>query len=182
MQVYEYHGRYFDEWRAKHGAPANDRLPEIDLSPINNTLNAQAIPPVKAVGLAYLKAHFPEYLLFYFSRMPNLFIDSGYSTVINGLTLINGQALAVMLFLASSFFVIISLLALLNPLFHYKINRQWPKEKIFLIIVILLYTAIATPISAARFRIPLNFFLFLLAIDAVFILCQMKIIKVKDNL
>lgn len=185
MQLYEYHGRYFDEWRAEHGAPANDRLPYVDLSPINNTLNAQAIPPVKTVGVTYIKAHFPQYLLFYFSRIPNLFIDSGYTTIINGIAPIKNWLLSTILFIASSFFIITSLLAVFNPLFYYKINHLRQREKIFLIIVILLYTAIASPISVARFRIPINPFLFLLAIDSVFLLrqfYQIRIADVKNNL
>lgn len=181
MQMYEYHARYLDEWRSKHETPPNDRLPYVDLSPINDTLNARAIPPIKAEGVAYIKAHLSQYTLFYLSRIPYLFLDSGYTTVLNGISPRINQSFPPLITLTNLFFGVIFLLALLNVLFHYKINHSWRKETILLLIVILLYATISAPISAARFRIPINFFLFLLAFDTIFMLRQIKIINAKNN-
>lgn len=212
MQLYEYHGKYFDQWRTQHGAKENDRLPEIDLSPINNTLDAQAIPPIKAIGLAYIKKHWPQYVVFHLIRIPNLFTDSGYISILNGINQLNikydtthksissgyleqinlkeldktidqilSQPVFLVLLIADLLFVIIALLAFLQPLTNYLTYKIWPKETIFILVTIIIYAIIAAPIASPRFRIPINIFLFLLATNTIFSLKQLRSKKYDPN-
>ncbi|OGH73276.1 MAG: hypothetical protein A2921_04205 [Candidatus Magasanikbacteria bacterium RIFCSPLOWO2_01_FULL_43_20b] len=204
-QGYEYRARYFDEWRAKRGAPDEDRLPYADMRPVNETLDARAIAPIKLVVTNYLKTHFPQYLWFHFIRVPYLFTDSGYASILNGIPQLNfnydtthgtvsggfleqidwrqpsqtvirveNQPLFLVLFFADLFFIVVALLAVANPLIFFWRQRQWSKEIIFLIGIILLYSAIASPIGGPRFRIPINPLLFLLAADTILILNKFR--------
>ncbi|MDO8499677.1 MAG: glycosyltransferase family 39 protein [bacterium] len=204
MQLYAYHGKLFDAWRYQRDPAITDRLPEISLDPINNTFSAAAIPPVHAVGLNYIKQHWTEYLLFHLVRTPRLFTDSGYASILNGLpwlhfnfdssggglldemlygqfghafAMLRDQPVAILLLFADIGFALTALLALANPLSHYLYNKKWPLPSLFLVLFILLYTLVASPISGARFRIPINPLLFMLAIDSIFMLYRLHTTK-----
>lgn len=196
MQFYAYHGRMFDEWRHRNDTSTNDRLPQLDLSTINDTFDARAIPLIKSTGLRYLKAHWSEYLIYHFIRLPSLYTDSGYASILNGLPFLKfnydtvkggffdqltvgkfsdvlhtivSQPLFLVLLFADLFFILIALLALLNPLFHYLIHKKIPAFILWLILVLSIYTIIASPIGGARFRIPINPILFILAMNSLFL-------------
>lgn len=193
LQLYEYYGRYFDAWRGMRGA--TDRLLDISLDPVNKTFNARAIPPIAAIGRAYLLDHAGEYALYHISRLPALFTDSGYASILNGvpglhfyldtsnsggffdqielrhlertIEAIREQPVIVLLLFADLAFILITILAVLNPYLHWRKDRAIPKEIIFVYLLLGAYTVIASPIGGARFRIPINIFLFLLAITSI---------------
>lgn len=83
FDLYAYHGVYFDEWRAKRGAI--DRLPKLDLTPLNSTFDAREISPLAAAGRAYIKDHASEYARYHFFRLPALYTDSGYAIIFAGM-------------------------------------------------------------------------------------------------
>lgn len=193
FDIYAYHATYFDRWRAERGANADDRLPVIDLKIINETFDARPIPLIKSVGSAYLEKHWDEYAFYHVSRIPRLFTDSGYASIMNGLPFagvqydsssggfldeltktgfgalgrIRQQPFFLFLLVADLLFVLITLLALGNPLAHFKTTRTVPKDRLLLLFIVLIYSVLASPIGGARLRIPLNFLLFLLALDTV---------------
>lgn len=196
FDIYAYHGVYFDRWRAEHGA--TDRLPVIDLKQISDTLDARPIPVIKAVGLAYIKKHFFEYAFYHFIRLPRLWTDSAYANILNGLPglhfsynsvtegfvdqisithfyrtailPIKNQLAFLILLFADLFFIITALLALINPLVYFLRHRKLPRPALLIVAFLVLYTVLASPIGGARFRIPVNFFIFVLAIDSLYLL------------
>jgi 4-amino-4-deoxy-L-arabinose transferase-like glycosyltransferase len=199
MQVYEYHATMFDEWRQTRGAKKDDLLPEVNLDPVNNTFDARAIGPIKEVGIEYIKSHAFEYVLFHTTRIPQLFNRSGYENILNGVGFLNfyhdstdrevsnswfekikNQPAFLFIAIADLFFIIITLLALVNPFLYNKLNKKFRKEIIFLIVLIILYSIIASPIASIRFRIPINIILFLLAFDSIAMLNKIYKIKKYD--
>ncbi len=207
MQLYAYHGKLFDAWRYERNPNITDRLPEINLDPINKTFSAAAIPPVKAIGQNYIKQHWEEYLEFHIVRIPRLFTDSGYASILNGLTflhfnfnssggglldeilygqfknalhMLRTQPIALLLLVADIFFLLTSLLALANPFIYFLRNRKWPMPQIFLVLFILMYMLVASPISGARFRIPINPLLFMLAGETVYMFYKFHKTKINN--
>lgn len=196
MQLYAYHGKIFDAWRGENGAAPNDRLPNLDLSPINNTFNAAAIPPIKAVGVNYIKSHLAQYIYFHIWRSPQLFTDSGYASILNGvpflhfyldtssgglleqlsknfnnsLNMLKNQPALILLGLADVFYILLVIFAIINPLIYYKLNKTWPADKLFLVFIIIIYALLTSPIGGARMRIPVNSLLFILALDTLFLI------------
>ena len=195
FDLYAYHATYFDAWRADHGALTTDRLPELDLMMVNRTFDARPIALLKSTGLHYIQAHFSEYLFYHILRLPQLYTDSGASNILNGLPfiphfdLVQGkyfyefdplrplaifqqfakQPALLILFFADTLFILITILAFLQPVIFYQKKKVWNIPLLIIIAVLIGYTILASPIGGARLRIPVNFFLFLLATDTVFI-------------
>lgn len=202
FDLYAYHGTYFNKWRIKRGADSNDTLPKVDLGKLNDTLNARAIPELKSVGLSYILSHKYEYAFYQIIRMPRLYTDSGYASILNGIpqlqmnygsikggffdrakltdienTLykpIKNSPILLVLLLADIGFIIISILAFSNPIIHRLKSGEWNKVSLFFVLFLILYTFLASPIGGARFRIPINPLLFLLSIDSVLLLTKNK--------
>ncbi len=197
FDLYAYHGKYFDLWRASRGADPGDRLPFIDLNTVNATFDGRAIPLLKSTGLAYIKAHPIEYLWYHLLRLPALYTDSGYSSLLNGvpflhlnfdsvtggvfdglvwsrpkttLATLRHQPVLISLLGADLLFVIITLLAAAHPLIYFRRFRQWPRELLLVLALLIVYTGLASPIGGARLRIPVNFFLFLLAFHSLWLI------------
>jgi len=188
FDLYAFHGKYFDEWRKRHNPALTDTLPLLDLSVINNTFDARSIYLLKSVGFNYLQTHFFEYTLYHFLRLPNLYTDSGYASILNGVPgapayfgwveggvleeLIANPRASINLFfhrpinllplIADLFFVLIATLALSSPFIHFLRHRAWPPAYLFLTFVLLIYTFLASPIGGPRLRIPINPILFFL--------------------
>lgn len=200
FDMYAYHGVYFDNWRAERGA--TDRLPYLNLDEINHTLDARPIPKFKEVGLGYITDHFGEYLWYHFIRLPYLWTDSGYASILNGIPSLKftydsvkggfvdqinllhpyqtfirpimNEPFLLVLFVADIMFIITASLALLNPVFHFLKTRDFEWAAILLVAFLLLYTALASPIGGARFRIPVNFLIFALTLDSIFLLIKTR--------
>lgn len=193
FDLYAYHGRYFDAWRAARDPDAN-RLPEIDLSPINDTLDARMIPKIAAVGKKYIFSHLSEYLIYHTMRLPALYTDSGYAMILGGLPFIqlqfdpvkgggidlllrtgpgaffkeiSTQPILLLLTAADLFFVLIALFAFFNPLWYKQARNERFLAALFLTSILALYTFLASPIGGARFRIPIDPLLFLLGTDTL---------------
>lgn len=201
MQFYAYHGRMFDTWRHEHGAGASDSLPILDLHAINDTFDARAIPPLKSTGLTYIKKHLSEYLIYHFIRLPSLYTDSGYASILNGLpflkfnydtvtggffdqlasgnilktlSLVKQQPFFLILFAADLFFVLMAVLCFLNPLFQYLAHKKISTFTWWLLFVLLAYTLISSPIGGARFRIPIDPLLFIMAANSLFLYAEWR--------
>lgn len=202
FDLYAYHGRLFDEWREKRGVRTeSDRLPVFDYSPIDATFDAEVTSDMRTIGLRYIFSHPFEYAFFHLLRMPRLFTDSGYVTILNGFspsevginaasggfldTLLSKRAGALIrqtletpalgvLLLADLFFILCALGAFLHLLLYRKQYGALNKVSLFLIIILGLYTFLASPIGGPRLRIPLNAILFFLAADTVRILIQIR--------
>lgn len=194
FDLYAYHGKYFDAWRAERNPEITDRLTEIDLSPINDTLDARMIPTIEAVGKAYIFAHPFEYAAYHILRLPALHSDSGYAMILGGLRFVHldfdpvkggvldlllrsgpsaflqavaTQPLLLILLAGDLFFILMAVLAFSNPLWYKNARRDRLMVSIFLVSILAIYTFLASPIGGARFRIPVNPLLFLLGIDAL---------------
>lgn len=200
FDLYTYHGRLFDEWRYSRDPLIADRLSPLDYS-VMDTFDASIIPTMQKVGLGYILSHPFEYALYHALRLPRLFTDSGYGSIMSGFsigeksinsfgggfldTLFSSQAgwlihqtlrepLLLVLFVGDLFFVLCLLLSLLTLWVHWKETRVLNKVALFLMIILALYAFLASPIGGPRLRIPLNAILFFLAADTVRMLMQMR--------
>lgn len=204
FDLYAYHGRYFDAWRAERNPNITDRLPNLDLRPINDTLDARAIPMIEKIGKAYILSHPFEYALYHTIRLPALYTDSGYAMILGGFQffqlrfdpvkggvmdllfrdgiesawrVVVQQPALILLLAADLFFIVMALLAFFGPLWYKSARRDSMAPSVFLVSILAMYTLLASPIGGARFRIPVDPLLFLLGTNAFVCLgtaCRVK--------
>lgn len=82
--------------------------------------------------------------------------------------IIHQPALIILIF-ADLFFILVSILALFNPLIRKKTGASSPvyQISIFWVSLLILYAFITSPFGGARYRIPVNPIIFLLAVDSL---------------
>src|SRR3989344_7617044 len=153
--LYNYNAKHFDRWLSDRGIQpqGDDAYPEISLQNYHRPEKADAY--LEAGKNFILNKPF-AYLEFILLKLPAFFLDTGYSTLSDGLET-SPRVTKLVLFLGSIFFLLVTILAALNY-----------KQKFFIIILMAL-AIIASPFGAARYRVAINPILFMLALDSLFI-------------
>ena len=138
-------------------------------------------------------AHPMHYAIFHILHMPLLFTQSAYNNIAYGISpslfsyekeealyhnlsqgrvvlafrAIIEQPILLAILLANIFFMGAVLFAFLGPLWYWFLGAKVPRTFWFFLFVIIFHAFLSSPTAGARFRIPLNPFIFLLALDSL---------------
>ena len=181
--LYLYHAKLFSEWL---GEPEALRLVDYEEA-LNKNFDMRIIPEMKQAALELILSRPFEYARFHLAKTYRLFSDSGFVNVLNGLPYpqlhynsaqggflesgdfqkLRARPLLSVLLAADLIFILIALLAVLNPFLFKKLSGGNHKPKLFFVSIIIIYALLASPIGGPRLRIPINPLLFLLALDSL---------------
>ncbi|MDP3729381.1 MAG: glycosyltransferase family 39 protein [bacterium] len=205
FNLYTYNANSFEVWLSKYFPDASPQpLKKIDASAVNVRYNTTGVPELKKAATDFILQNPGKYAFFHMLHTPLLFTNSAFNNMLYAIPSLgfvyedeaalyehigNFEIGAVMrdivshpvlllVIAANLFFILVAMLALINPYIHKKMGTLVTKPSLFFVISIVLVAILTSPINGARMRIPLNPILFLLAINSLYIILKKKICPV----
>lgn len=184
--------RFFPDVIAKRGVT----LESDDLLDVNVKYDLSRISEIQAKAVKFISSYPFMYAMFHILHTPLLFTNSGYNNLFYAIpklgfryedeqalyddigvfrfTIAAGRIAAhpVLLFalIANLFFLLVAFFALISPLLERRKTGRAQTTTALLVIAVLFYALLSSPISGARLRIPLNPILFMLALHSAALL------------
>ena len=160
--LYNYNAKHFNRWLTEQNEEpqGTGAYPILSLDKYFKPEKADAY---LSAGKNFILANPLNYASFIFVKLPALFLDTGYTTITDGLN--SGRTVTdVILIGGRIFFLLIAILTAVNFAFKSKV----------LVVMLLAIALVASPFGAARYRVAINPILFMLALNALYLLKSKK--------